>query len=187
MPAIAAAQDCTPRLTVTDTPRGVAAVYTAPCAPYASVTVTHGPLVFGDQTGRTGDLRLDLPAADGAGTLSVALDGTVTRTALPAPAGPVPPLAAIAWPDAPPPDLLGARSAESGQVTAVRRLGFPGEGPVVDLLPGMPDHIDLAVTPATCGREVAARIITGDVIRDLRVTLPGCNEPPGALRIPLAR
>ena len=185
-PACAAAQDCTPRLTVTEASGGVAAVYTDPCAPYAAVTVTHGPLVFGEETGRTGTLRLDLPALPGGGILAVTRDGTVTRAALPAPAGPVPPLAAISWPDAPPPDLPGARLAESGHGTAPRSLGFPGAGPRIDLFPGTPDHIDLPLTAATCGRAVAGVVITTGSVRDLRVTLPGCDAPPGALRIPLA-
>lgn len=183
----AAAQDCTPRLTLSfDTTAGVQAIYMAPCAPYAPVTVALGALVFGEQTGRAGDLRLNLPALPDGGILTVTLDGTVTRAPLPAPAGPVPDIAAVSWPDGPPPDLPGVRVAESGQGATPRRLGFPGETPVVDLLPAVPDHIDLVVTPTSCGRSYTAQIINGDSIRALRVTLPDCDGLDGALRIPLA-
>lgn len=170
-----------------DTSTGVQARFSAPCAPYAPVTVALGALVFGEQTGRSGDLRLDLPLFPGAGTLTVTLDGIVTRATLPAPAGPVPDIAAVIWPDAPPPGLPGTRVAESGDGTTPRRLGFPGETPVVDLLPATPDHIGLAVTPATCGRSITARLIIGDTVRDLNVTLPDCDGPDGALRIPIPR
>jgi len=183
----AAAQDCTPRLDVAATgPASLRATYTAPCAPYAAVTVAYGPLVFGEQTGRGGDLRLDLPALSAGGTLTISRNGAVARAALSPPAGPVPDIAAVIWPDAPPPDLPSAGQAESGHVDGRKRLGFPGAAPRVDLLPGVPAHLDVPVTPATCGRTVTARIVTGPRIRDLRVTLPGCETPPGALRIPLA-
>lgn len=184
----APAQDCTPRLDVAAAGAdGVRAVYSAPCAPYAAVTVSLGPLIFGEQTGRRGDLRLDLPALPGGGTLTVARDGTETRTPLPAPAGPVPDIAAVIWPDAPPPDFPGARVAESGQGPALRRLGFPGEAPQVDLLPAGSAYLDLPVTAATCGQDIAARIVSAGRTRDLRLALPPCDGPMGALRIPLAR
>lgn len=188
VPGVAAAQDdCAPRLTVMpDTTADRRAIYTAPCAPYATVTVALGALVFGEQTGRTGDLRLVLPTLSGTQTLTITLDGTVTRATLPTPAGPVPPFAAMSWPDTPPPDRPGAWAAESGHGTTPGRLGFPGETPVVDLLPLGANHLDLPVTATTCGRNITAHVVTGDTLRDLRVTLPDCGGPDGTLRIPLA-
>lgn len=186
VPNVGAAQDCTPRLSVSAVAADRLAMdYTDPCAPYAAVSVALGPLVFGDQTGRAGGLRLDLPALPGGGSLAVTRDGVVTRAPLPAPTGPIPTLAAVSWPDAPPPDLPGARLAGSGHGAAPRRLGFPGETPVIDVLRGAMGHIDLPLGPATCGRRIAAQIVTRDGIRDLRVTLPDCGGPVGALRIPL--
>lgn len=183
----AGAQDCTPRLDVaTSGGAELRAIYRAPCAPYAAVTVTHGPLVFGEETGRDGGLILHLPALPGGGILTVTLDGSATRADLPMPADPVPDLAAVIWPDAPPPDLPGAREAESGNRAVPRRLGFPGTTPQVDLLPGVPAQLDLPVTPATCGRTITARIVTGTQTRALRVILPACEAPMGAIRIPLA-
>jgi len=183
----AAAQDCTARLAVTATgPATVRATYAAPCAPYAAVTVAYGPLVFGEQTGRGGDLRLDLPALPAGGTLTVTGNGAAARAALSPPADPVPDIAAVIWPDAPPPDRPGGAAAESGHGSVPRRLGFPGTAPQVDLLPAAATHLDLPVTPATCGRTLTGRIVAGGRARDLRVTLPGCDTPTGALRIPLA-
>jgi len=195
----AAAQDCTPRLAVVEAgSESLRATFTAPCAPYAAVTVTHGPLKFGEQTGRDGDLRLDLPALPAGGRLTVSLAGTLTRADLPMPAKPVPDLAAVIWPDALPPDGPGARVAESGlgsglwsgpgsgHAAAPRRLGFPGERPQVDVLPAGATSLDLPITPDTCGQEVTAQVVTGTQTRDLRVTLPACDGPTGALRIPLA-
>jgi hypothetical protein len=180
-----AAQDCVPRLGIDRADEdGLRASYVSPCAPYTAVTVTLGPLVFGEETGRDGDLRLDLPALPGGGVLIVTQGGAETRAPVPPPAGPVPAIAAVIWPDAPAPDLPGAWAAESGH-GAPRRLGFPGETPQADLLPPGSTHLDLPVTPATCGRDIAGRIVTGDLTRDLRLTFPACDGPRGTLRIPL--
>jgi hypothetical protein len=182
-----AAQDCAPRLFVLEngTDGTVRATYIAPCAPYAAATVTHGTLVFGEQTGRDGDLRLDLPAIPGGGILAVTVDGVATRVDLPAPAGPVPDIAAVIWQDFPSPDLPVTFADEAGLTVMPERLGFPGERPQVDLIPGNATSLDFPITATSCDQEIDVRIVMGADVRDLAVTLPACDGPLGALRIPL--
>lgn len=176
--------DCpAPRLTVAQAERGLLVIrLEAPCAPYAPVTLTLGPLSVDEETGIDGSLSAALPPVAGAGEL-VAQVGE-TRVSAPLPERTAAPFGAIIWPGS------GAWGALSGGAAPLR-LGFPrpGTAPVDLVLAGGDLRIEAPVTDALCGRRVEALLLTDgrpDPV-PLTLVLPDCAAVGQRVSIPLPR
>ncbi len=176
--------DCpAPRLTVAQADRGLLVIrLEAPCAPYAPVTLTLGPLSVAEETGIDGSLSAALPPVAGAVEL-VAQVGE-TRVSAPLPERTETPFGAVIWPGS------GAWGALSGG-TAPLRLGFPrpGTAPVDLVLAGGDLRIEAPVTDALCGRRLEALLLTeaGPDPVPLALVLPDCAAVGQRVSIPLPR
>lgn len=170
-------------LTAQQAPGTVLVHYTAPCAPYAPVSVTYGPVSFGEETGMRGQLDLTLPALSGVTTLRIKTGSSAHDLELPQSAG-VQPFVALVLPGD------GAGAELTADTARGQTFGFPGQVPQARLLPVSGDAVPvltLAVTDATCGRPVTLDLVDGRkaTAQRLEVTMPACSRVGEVLRLPL--
>ncbi len=171
----------------------------APCRAGARVTLRHGGLNVAMQTLATGSLFTSIPAMEATGAVEAVFDDGVTVAAV----APVPDVAglrrlAVEWQDADRFALngfeIGADYGEAGHRTVanggVIALGDPAVSPAaLAEVYTFPDPaasrvtVEAEVTEATCGRELAGRLLLSEngVARatDLALAMPECDTAGG--------
>lgn len=170
-------------LTAQAAPGTISVHYSAPCAPYAPVSVTYGPVTFGEETGVDGQLDLTLPALSGVTTVRVQTGSAAHDLTLP-PVADAQRFVALVLPG----DDAGAEL--SADATQGQKFGFPGRAPQAWLLPvsaGALPVLSLPITGSTCGRRVALDLVDGrkGPRQQLEVTMPACSREGEVLHLPL--
>lgn len=181
----------------------------APCHPWQSVTIHHGGMIVTELTDRFGVLEQDIPALsdnalfmidfpDGAGTVALAnvpglhrIDRFVLQWAGTGAfqvhaRGPVDPDRGVSPVRSELERVDGAEAGADSPGTLVRLGDRRADEPRLAEIHSFPAHgqrhrldVEAEVTPANCGREVAAQTIewrpdTGVRSRDLVFAMPGC-------------
>lgn len=137
----------------------------------------YGPFRVAEETGALGTADIRLPLIEGAGPATVTLDGAIASADPPAGSG----SSRFLWIE--PSDL------QPGLLPAT---GFPAPGalrPELRILGGddRPDHLDLTVTAANCGRLLRFGMLRDgwDAPRPVSLTVPGCAMTGAVLRLPV--
>ncbi|WP_395542612.1 hypothetical protein [Neotabrizicola sp. sgz301269] len=203
-PEASVAPDCTPRLSLTATPRAmITLALNAPCAPGQRVVLRHAGLVVAERLDAKGQLSLDLPALDDAGQVSVLFsDASITTASAALPDTPLPRRFAVQWMAD---DSFQLRAVEAGQhygdpdnvsteapVSArggyLISLGDPTlDLPMLAQIYTWPADakttadpvIEAAVTEVTCGRDLLGETVQSRdgkaTVTELTVAMPGCD------------
>lgn len=177
----------------------------APCRPSARVEIRHGALVFDTVTDAEGELRVDIPALNGAGDVTARFaEGGFARGSVPVGGLGSVQRIGIAWSGQPGLSLdayeNGAAWGDEGHVTPysepaagrgeIRLLGAPGlPGPRLALIySGSADQVAFEVSAGidtlNCGRTLSGRILrpseTGVAASEpLSLTVPACDALGG--------
>jgi hypothetical protein len=196
--------DCTPQLSLTAAPRAMLALaLSAPCAAGQRVVLRHAGLAVAEALDADGQLALDLPALDAAGTVSVLFaDASIATAAAPLADTALPRRFAVQWMAD---DAFQIRAVEAGQaygdagnVSVEAPVSAQGGtlvslgDPALDLPmraqvytwpadPALPADpvVEAVVTDATCGRDLLGETLLSQdgqtIVTDLTVSMPGCD------------
>ncbi len=148
-----------------------------PCGAYQPLDVRYGPLHLSEETGASGAVRLSLPILPRDVPLTVAAGGETLEIGLPF--------------DAVPGGFLWIEPGEL-QPGLLPVAGFPApDGPLPELAAfpaGQgPEHLDLEVTEANCGRILSFGLLRSgwDAPLPVSLELPGCGMVGTVLRLPV--
>ncbi len=155
----------------------------APCDPYAPVTLRYGPLEVMEEASVDGRVTVTLPAmAPPAGIQATLSDDMIQ---LDVPAGDPARFASVVW-------TQGAEAAPApGPGQQLVELGFPGGADrPADLVVASGDAplaLHLPLDDASCGRDLAAQVVTDAVpeLRALTIAMPDCGGTMGTIVMPL--
>jgi hypothetical protein len=196
--------DCTPQMSLTAAPRAMLALaLNAPCAAGQRVVLRHAGLAVAEALDADGQLALDLPALDAAGTVSVLFaDASIATAAAPLADTALPRRFAVQWMAD---DAFQIRAVEAGQaygdagnVSVEAPVSAQGGylvtlgDPALDLPmraqiytwpadPALPADpvVEAVVTDATCGRDLLGETLLSQdgqtIVTDLTVSMPGCD------------
>ncbi len=173
----AAAQSCDPMIEA-DAESGVLDLHLRfPCAPYAPLEIRYGPLHLSEETGAQGAVRVSLPVLALDVPMTAEIGGETLEVGIPDDAEP----GGFLWivPESLQPGLLPVAGFPIS-AQPLPELAAYGQG-------AGPDHLDLEVTQANCGRKLSFAMLRSGwaAPRPVTLDLPGCDMAGTILRLPV--
>lgn len=150
----------------------------APCKPYAAVTVTYGPMVFFEELGNAGQVALALPVLPDVGTAEVMIGAEALEVTVPASARAVGFIRIVGQEGQP--GLLPQIGFPDPETGLIAEAEFYPTGPT-------PEGIDVPVRADNCGQSLRFSLMRDGWpgAREITVALPDCALTGAVIRLPL--